>query len=272
MFRSTLIFLAAALAALVSLVASATTAAGQHQQGTVMHWTIDGVQRKALVFAPHATPGVAKRPLVIVFHGHGGDMRNTSVRMHIHALWPQAIVVYPQGLNTPTMIDPAGTQPGWQGKAGDFGDRDLKLFDAIVATMKQSSAVDKRRIYATGFSNGAVFSLLLWAERAKTIAAIGEVAGRLDPSETLTSARAVLVVAGRRDTVAPFAVQRQTIQQARQINSASGAGSPCGQYCTFYPSTTGPVAVKTFIHPGGHVFPTWAPTEIVEFLKSHKQP
>ena len=147
-----------------------------------------------------------------------------------------------------------------------------RLFDAIVATMKRSYAVDKRRIYATGFSNGAVFSLLLWAERAKTIAAIGEVAGRLDPSETLTSARALLAVAGRGDTVAPFAVQQQTIQQARQINGASGAGSPCGQYCTFYPSTNGPVPVKTFIHPGGHVYPTWAPAEIVKFFKSHKQP
>lgn len=272
MFRSTLICLAAALAALVSLSASATTAAGQHQQGTIMHWTIDGVQRDALVFAPHATHGAAKRPLVIAFHGHGGHIRSTSAQMHIQALWPQAIVVYPQGLNTPTMLDPAGTRPGWQGKAGDFGDRDLELFDAIVATMKQTYRVDKRRIYATGFSNGAVFSLLLWAERAKTIAAIGEVAGRLDPSETLTSARPLLAVAGRGDAVAPFALQRQTIQQARQINSASGAGRPCGQYCTFYPSTNGPVPVKTFIHPGGHLYPTWAATQIVKFFKSHKQP
>ena len=237
-----------------------------------MHWTIDGVQRDALVFAPRATHGAAKHPLVIAFHGHGGRMLNTAARMHIQTLWPQAIVVYPQGLNTPTVHDPAGTEPGWQGKAGDFGDRDLRLFDAIVATMKRSHAVDNRRIYATGFSNGAVFSLLLWAERAKTIAAIGEVAGRLDPAETLTSARALLAVAGRSDAVAPFAVQKQTIQQARQINGASGAGSPCGQYCRFYPSTNGPVPVKTFIHPGGHVYPAWASAEIVEFFKSHEQP
>jgi polyhydroxybutyrate depolymerase len=266
MFRSTLICLATALAGLVSLVASAATAAGQQQRGTIMHWTIDGVQRDALVFAPHATKGAAKRPLVIAFHGHGGQMLSTSVRMHIQTLWRRAIVVYPQGLNTPTLIDPMGTKPGWQGKAGDSGDRDLKFFDAIVGRMKQSYAVDKRRIYATGFSNGAVFSFLLWAERAKTIAAIGEVAGRLDPSETLTSARALVAVAGESDAVAPFAVQEQTIEQARQIDSASGAGSPCGQYCTFYPSTNGPVPVKTFIHPGGHVYPTWAPTEIVKFF------
>jgi len=272
MFRSTLICLATALAALVSLVAAAATAAGHHQQGTTMHWTIDGVRRDALVFAPQATQRAAKHPLVIAFHGHGGRMLSTSVLMHIQTLWPQAIVVYPQGLNTPTVLDPTGTSPGWQGKARDLGDRDLKLFDEIVATMKRTYAVDKRRIYATGFSNGAVFSFLLWAERAKTIAAIGEVAGRLGPSETLTSARALVAVAGRNDTVAPFAVQKQTIQQARQIDGATGAGSPCGRYCTLYASTNGPVRVKTFIHPGGHVYPTWAPREIVKFFKSHKQP
>ena len=192
--------------------------------------------------------------------------------MHIQTLWPRAIVVYPQGLNTPTTLDPAGTKPGWQGKAGELGDRDLRLFDAIVATMKQAHGVDKRRIYATGFSNGGVFSLLLWAERATTIAAVGEVAGRLDPSETLTSPRALLAVAGRSDTVAPIAVQKQTIQQARQINGAPGPGRPCGRYCRFYPSTMGPFPVKTFIHPGGHDYPSWAPTVIVRFLKAHKQP
>jgi polyhydroxybutyrate depolymerase len=272
MLRSTLICLATALAALVSPVASATAAAGPQRQATTMHWTIDGVERDALVFAPRATEGAARSPLVIAFHGHGGRMRSTSVRMRIHTLWPRAIVVYPQGLNTPTAVDPQGTRPGWQGKAGDLGDRDLKLFDAIVATMKQAHAVDRRRVYVTGFSNGAVFSLLLWAERGQTIAAIGEVAGRLDPSETPTSPRALLAVAGRADTVAPFAVQRRTLRRARTTNGALGAGRPCGRFCTIYPSTIGPVPVKAFVHPGGHVYPAWASTEIVAFFKSHRRP
>ena len=224
MFRSTLIYLAVALVGLVSVVACATSAAGHQPQGKIMHWTIDGVKREALVFPPRANYGSANHPLVIAFHGHGGQMLSTSVLMQIQTLWPEAIVVYPQGLNTPTVHEPAGTMPGWQGKAGESGDRDLRFFDAIVATMKQTFAVNTRRIYATGFSNGAVFSLLLWAERAKTLAAIGEVAGRLDPSETLTSPRPFVAIAGRSDVVAPFAVQNQTIQQARQVNHALGRG------------------------------------------------
>ena len=87
-------------------------------------WTIDGVQRDALVVRPRAA--AVEHPLVIAFHGHGGTMQSTSLKMHIEALWPEAIVVYPRGLNTPTPHDPEGTNSGWQvdtGEGGDFGDR-----------------------------------------------------------------------------------------------------------------------------------------------------
>jgi polyhydroxybutyrate depolymerase len=261
-----------ALAAVV-LTMPATAAAGpQKQQGTIVHWTIDGVQRDALVFGPAPATVAVKHPLVVAFHGHGGHMQGTSQLMHIQTLWSQAVVVYPQGLNTKTIIDPSGTKPGWQSKAGDDGDRDLKLFDAMVATMKQTYTVNTRRIYTTGFSNGGVFSYLLWAERPKAIAAVGEVAGRLDSAETLTTPRALLAVAGQQDTTDPFALQQQTIQQARQADAATGAGSSCGSYCTFYASSSGPTPVKTYIHPGGHVYPSWAPGRIVAFFKSHLQP
>ena len=40
----------------------------------------------------------------------------------------------------------------------------------------------------------------------------------------------------------------------------------------FMAKAGGSTPVKTFIHPGGHEYPTWAPAEIVDFFKSHKQP
>ena len=67
--------------------------------------------------------------------------------------------------------------------------------------MRQTYAVDDKRIYSTGFSNGGVFSYLLWAERSQTIAAIGEVAGRLWDTEHLTEPRPILAIAGRLDKV-----------------------------------------------------------------------
>jgi len=240
-------------------------------QGKVMNWTVDGVERQALVFAPAPTTAAIKHPLVFAFHGHGGKMQGLSQLMHIQTLWPEAIVVYPQGLPGVSSHDPQGQRPGWQQEAGQNGDRDLKFFDAMLATMKQTYTVDDDRIYTTGFSNGGAFSYLLWAERGKVIAAIGECAGRLWPAEQLTRPRAFLAIAGQADTTDPFALQQQSIEKARQADNATGPGQACGQHCTFYPSTT-QTPVKTFLHPGGHVYPAWAPPEVVKFFKNHKRP
>ena len=58
---------------LMILAASAPAALAQ----TTMTWTVDGVQREALVFAP--APVLATNaqpvPLVFAFHGHGGTMK-----------------------------------------------------------------------------------------------------------------------------------------------------------------------------------------------------
>jgi polyhydroxybutyrate depolymerase len=254
------------------LALPATTAAGR-QGPVVAHWTIDGVQRTAIVFAPASTTGAARHPLVFAFHGHGGNAQQTAVLMHLQTVWPRAVVVYPQGLNTQTPLDPAGIQTGWQFKYGDSNNRDLELFDAMVTTLKQRYRIDSRRIYTTGFSNGAFFSYLLWAQRAKTIAAVSEVAGGLDPAETLTTPRALLAVVGKHDTTSPVANQLSSVDQARQADDATGPGLPCGPICTFYPSSSGSATpVETLIHQGGHVYPPWAPLQIVRFFQAHARP
>jgi polyhydroxybutyrate depolymerase len=254
---------------LVILAASASAALAQ----TTMTWTVDGVQREALVFAPAPVLGtnVQTVPLLFAFHGHGGTAKAASQVMHLQTLWPGAVIVYPQGLKTPSQVDPQGNFPGWQVRAGQAGlnDRDLKFFDAMLATMHQKFPVDHERIYATGFSNGAIFTYLLWAERAKALAALGIVAGLLDPAEHFTLPRAVVVIGGVNDNVLPFSSQLQTIQLDRQIDNVTGPGQPCGPICTFYPSSS-QTPVVTRIHHGGHVYPPWAGAAIVEFLKLHK--
>ena len=239
---------------------------------TTMTWTVDGEDRVALVYQPAPTASAIRHPLIFAFHGHGGKMQGTSQLMHLQTLWPEAIVVYPQGVNRPSTHDTQGTRPGWQIEANqaNVGDKDLDFFDAMLATMQQKYSVDDRRIYATGFSNGAAFSFLLWAERGKILAAIGECAGRLSEAEHLNMPRALLAIAGQADTTNPLTVQQATIEIARQADSATGPGQPCGGNCKFYPSTT-QTPVKTLIHPGGHVYPPWAPVQIVKFFKAHKQ-
>src|SRR5215216_4931012 len=84
-----------------------------------MTWNVDGIVRQALVFAPTTATEHGGAPLVFAFHGHGGTMKNSSLTMRFQTAWPEAIVVYMQGLKTPTRIDPEGKRPGWQHVAGE---------------------------------------------------------------------------------------------------------------------------------------------------------
>ena len=257
-----------AISILGFVVATAVTASAQ---GKIMRWTVDGEKREALVFPPGVTD--VRHPLVFAFHGHGGNMQSFAQKAHIQTLWKGAIVVYPQGVNRPSAVDPQGARSGWQVEANqaNIGNKDLHFFDAMLATMRQTYQVDDTRVYAAGFSNGATFSFLLWAERGQTLAAIGECAGRLAPPVQLTLPRALIAIAGVADATNLIYVQRQAIETALQADNTTGAGQSCGQYCIRYPSTT-QTPVKTFIHPGGHVYPPWASAEIVKFFKAHPQP
>src|SRR6267378_3926340 len=86
-----------------------------------MQFTVDGVEREALVFVPTPILRAVKFPLVFAFHGHGGDMKATAQRMGIQDLWQQAIVVYPQGKPRKSPVDPTGHTAGWQVEANQSG-------------------------------------------------------------------------------------------------------------------------------------------------------
>ena len=70
---------------------------------TRLEWKVDGVGREALVYAPAAAK-TTPSPLVFAFHGHGGTMKYAAAKFAYHKHWPDAIVVYMQGLNTPGVL------------------------------------------------------------------------------------------------------------------------------------------------------------------------
>lgn len=108
----------AALCLIAFLIVSVPVVAGEPARQT---WSVDGVEREGLVYAPESAKK-SPTPIVFVFHGHGGSMKNAARQFHIHDLWPEAIAVYLQGLNTPgRLTDPEGKKPGWQSGPGDQG-------------------------------------------------------------------------------------------------------------------------------------------------------
>jgi polyhydroxybutyrate depolymerase len=264
-------------------------------------WKVDGVVREALVHIP-ATAKTNAASIVFAFHGHGGSMNNAARQFGYHKLWPEAIVVYMNGLNTPgRLTDPEGKKPGWQHGAGAQGDRDLKFFDTVLASLKKDYKVDSKRIYSTGHSNGGGFTYLLWETRGKEFAAfapsasVGRTLVEKDPvvarelirrvgnaatnfvstngasTNLVFLPKPVLHVAGKNDPLVKFAWQDLMMDTLRKLNQC-GKGKPWDveKECTIYESKVG-APVVTYIHEGTHKFPDEAPAIIVKFFKEHAQ-
>lgn len=233
-------------------------------------WTVDGVQREALVFAA-SRPTEGGSPVVFAFHGHGGTMRHASTSFNYQKHWPEAVVVYMQGLNTPgRLTDPEGKKPGWQSAVGDQEDRDLKFFDAVLATLKQDHKIDERRIYCTGHSNGGGLTYVLWAARPDVFAAVAPSAAVAARQFKDLKPKPVMHVAGEQDELVKFSWQQMTMSRLKTLNEC-GEGSHWERHCTQYASKLG-TPVVTMIHPGTHKFPDEAPALIVKFFREHRRP
>lgn len=256
------------LALTVLLFAGRLLAAGALERQT---WVVDGVTREALVRAPAKVPPDGA-PLVFAFHGHGGSMAQASRSFPIHEKWPEAIVVYPQGLATVGQLtDKAGDQAGWQGSAGTQGDRDLKFFDVMLADLRQRHAVDARRIYATGHSNGGGFTYLLWAERGDVFAALAPSSALLARGFQKFKPKPVLHIGSPQEELVKFSWQQRMIDYVLKLDGG-GPFKPGTMGYTAYPSTTGN-DVAVYLHNGGHRYHgDAAPELIVRFFQAHPGP
>lgn len=248
---------------------AAAEPAAQERQPERMTWTLDGLEREALVFPPARKDG-SPAPVVFGFHGHGGTARNASRSFHLHQVWPEAIVVYMQGVPTPGVLsDPEGKRTGWQHSAGQLKDRDLKFFDAVLATLHEKYPVDDNAVYATGHSNGGAFTYLLWAERRSVFAAVAPSAAASRSFQSLQPLPA-MHVAGQKDPLVKFAVQKRMMDAVRSTNGCDDQGVEWAKDCTLYPSSKEAPFVA-FIHPGTHKYPEEAPALIVRFFKEHRR-
>jgi polyhydroxybutyrate depolymerase len=114
-------------------------------------YTVDGIRRTALIYLNTMPVRATGAPLLFVFHGHGGTAQFVARRFRLHELWPEAIVVYMQGMpGVPGITDQAGERNGWQKNPGEVGDRDLKFVDTALAEILEKYFVNSRRIYALG--------------------------------------------------------------------------------------------------------------------------
>lgn len=159
----------AVLASLASMASPPTANAETSAREIV----VAGATRSYLVHVPPTWDRARPIPVLFVFHGAGSDAESMVRATGFDALAAASpmLVVYPRAPERTKRyeVDP----PAGRASA------DVLLVDAILARLRERFPVDARRVWATGFSNGAALCYRLAAERPQVVAAIAPVAGYL---------------------------------------------------------------------------------------------
>ena len=160
-----------------------------------------GVTRRYFLYLPSTWHRGRPVPLVLVFHGGGGRASGIAPHTGFSRLAEREgfVVAYPQGLN--------GRWNDGRGYAATHDD--VGFVRALLDTLGRELVIDPRRIYATGISNGAMFSYRLACDLPGTFAAVAPVAGAMpaDLAPACAHAQPVSVLAfqGTADPLMPYA-------------------------------------------------------------------
>jgi polyhydroxybutyrate depolymerase len=174
------------------------------------------LERRTLVYIPRGYDRSRPTPLVVAFHGGGGNPENMVSFCGLNAKADQAgfIVAYPYG--TGRLPNRLLTFNGGNccGYAMEHAIDDVGFVRAMLDDLASIAKVDANRVYATGMSNGGIMAYRVASELADRFAAIAPVGG---PMGTLTCAPsrpvAVMHFHGTADAQAPF-------------NGGQGQGNP----------------------------------------------
>lgn len=134
---------------------------------------VDGLKRTYLLHIPKGFNSAQQYPLVLLFHGGGGSGKKFAKQTDFsdYADKEGFIAVYPDGIKY-NWNDGRDTTDAYKAGADD-----INFIQTLVISLKSELPIDDKRIYATGVSNGGIFSHRLGCEMSDTFAAIGTVVG-----------------------------------------------------------------------------------------------
>jgi polyhydroxybutyrate depolymerase len=143
----------------------------------------DGRNRLAVVYVPPAAARGGPLPVILAFHGGGGEAAGFRAYAGLDEIADREgfVVVYPYGTGVlPRRLLTWNAGTGCCGYALDQDVDDVGFTTTLLDHLAMLLPLDPRRVYATGHSNGAMMAYRLAAERADRIAAIVPVAGAMD--------------------------------------------------------------------------------------------
>jgi polyhydroxybutyrate depolymerase len=150
--------------------------------------THSGLKRHYVVHVPPGYDGKTPVPVVIMFHGGGGKARGAmqETGWSGKADKENFLAVYPEGVpRDPTRRGSFVANPqSWNDgsarsilAAAQQNIDDVGFVNAMLDDLGTKFRIDPRRLYATGFSNGASMAFRAGRELSARLAAIAPVAG-----------------------------------------------------------------------------------------------
>jgi polyhydroxybutyrate depolymerase len=199
----------AAIAAVLTLALLPGFNAARADAATDSSQTIDvgGVARQYLVHVPLSYDRARPASLVLVFHGGGGEAAGMERISGMNEVSDRHgfIAVYPQGVDRQWKD---GRDVPARGSGASLTEMDdVTFIAALISALESKYRIDPKRIYATGISNGAIFSLRLACDLGSEIAAIAPVAGSI-PADFQDTCKgqpvSVMMINGTDDKLVPF--------------------------------------------------------------------
>lgn len=154
-----------------------------------------GRSREYIVHMPPGADSVPSLPILLAFHGGGGEAEQYKRSAGLDAVSDREkfVVVYPYGMGALPRRLLTWNAGECCGPAMNRNVDDVGFAIAVLDDVMRRTSIDKRRVYATGHSNGSMMSHRLAAERADRIVAIAVVAGAYN-LEKFAPSRAVAVL------------------------------------------------------------------------------
>jgi polyhydroxybutyrate depolymerase len=212
---------------------------------STQHVSAMGHERSYTLVVPEGYAASTPYPLVFVLHGSGGTGAGARTQTDLEKVAAgQAVFAYPEAPG------------GWNLDAPASSNGDVALFDAILLTAHNALCIDPRRVFVTGFSNGAYMANQLGCKRGERIRAVVTHAGggpyetaggSYDASGQLVcpgKAVAALVVHGSSDgTVSPAEGEKSIDHWSHANRCSDGTSSTLTAPCVALRGCLQPVGV-----------------------------
>jgi polyhydroxybutyrate depolymerase len=243
----------------------------------------DGLTRMYRVHVPQKYSAAAPAPLVLAFHGGGGDMNYQATDKYYGLISKSEaegfVVVFPNGFSKLN----SGKLATWNAgtccaSARDENVDDVGFVRKIIGNATRQLSIDRSQIYATGMSNGGMMAYRLACEMPDTFKAIAAVAGT--DNTTICAPKvpiSILHIHARNDDhllynggagktfrdqskVSDFISVPATISKWVKLNSCNPAPlrvlETPGAFCDKYSQCQGNTAVQLCVtETGGHSWP-----------------